>query len=88
PIVIITSIQVAPDGASPEIIRTGTMIAELNQDLITAPTLEPAANILRPGLTRDIQTKHTATASEIMLVRSLKGDSASGRPPAPMSRTV
>ncbi len=88
PIVIITSIQVAPDGASPEIIRTGTMIAELNQDLITAPALEPTAyDILQPVLARDTLLQHTATAGEIMLVRSLKGDMVSDLPPDPMPRT-
>ena len=87
PILIITSIQVAPDGADPEIIRTGTMTAELKYTN-TAPTLDPIYDVLKFGLIEGIQPQHTATAGEIMLVRSLKGDTVSDQPPDPMSRTI
>ena len=88
PILIIMPTDVVPDGISVEIIRTGGIIAELNFDTDIAPTLEPTYDRLQPELARDTQTQHTATAGEIILARSLKGVTVSGRPPDPMSRTV
>ena len=88
PILIIMSTQVAPDGTPMEIIRTGSMIAELNFDTNKAPALEPTYDRLQLEFARDNILQHAATAGEIILARSLKGVTVSGRPPDPMSRTV
>lgn len=88
-ILIAAPAKVVSDGTPQEIIFTGTTVAEITlQDINKAPTLEPIADILRHGLTRDTQPKHTATAGEIILARSLKGATASGHPPEPVLRTV
>ncbi len=87
PILIVMPTQVVPDGTPPAIIRAGTMIAEITlEEINKAPTLEPAADILRPGLTRDTKHQHAATAGEIIRACRPKGATAFGQPPS--SRAV
>ena len=83
PILVIMPTDVVPDGTSMEIIRTSSMIAESNDYTNTPPALEPTYSRLQTELTWHTLLPHTATAGEILLVRSLKGVTVSGRPLIP-----